>query len=256
MADHYPVQSNGRVRIFPSQALETFWCDAASSMPNESWVNGSWSGPWNTSNCIENDAPTLAALHVLCEKLLALPPKFTTQTQRALWTAYAAGLPPLPTLNNTLVSYANEESFPPSPHNMESPQLYSVHPFRQFTVGRSKAQGVDLTPALNAASSGKPGWGTGIGNNAGWGQQIMNNALLGRAEAAAAQVVDRSLHSAVPGMRSRAYAWGGVCGHPPAAGVCHDCRRSTRLYCDRYRFHYWTQLQIRKCGSALTQLRL
>ena len=30
-------------------------------------------------------------------------------------------------------------------------------------------------------------------------------------------VIERSLHSAVPGMRSRAFAWGGVCGHPPAA---------------------------------------
>ena len=30
-------------------------------------------------------------------------------------------------------------------------------------------------------------------------------------------VIERSLHSAMPGMRSRAFAWGGVCGHPPAA---------------------------------------
>ena len=217
VVEHYPVQSNGRVRIFPSQALETFWCDAADSLRDENWTNGSWSGSWNTSNCIENDAPTLAALHVLCEKLLALPTGFTNKSQRALWSAYAAGLPPLPTLNSTLISYSNEDTFPPKAHNGETPQLYSVHPFRLFSVGRLHAQGVDLNPARKAARAGQPGWGTGSGGNAGWGQQIMNNALLGRGEVAGAQVVDRSIHSAVPGMRSRAYAWGGVCGHPPAA---------------------------------------
>eukprot|EP01047_Picozoa_sp_COSAG01_P048186 COSAG01_NODE_4672_length_4829_cov_3.623890_1_plen_1016_part_00 len=215
---HYPIR-NELVSIFPSQALETFWCDAASntSLGKESWVNGSWRGPWNRSNCIANDAPTIAALTTLSEKLLQLPADFTTASQRAGWAAYAAALPPLPMRNSTLMAYANTVTFPPKGHNGETPQCYAIHPWRMFTVGRARASGLDLTPALNAAADGQPGWGKGAFPNAGWVQTIIHNALLGRADVVAAQLIERSLHSAVPGMRSRAFAWGQICGHPPAA---------------------------------------
>ena len=219
---HYPIR-NGTVSIFPSQALETFWCDAAdnASLLEETWVNGSWQGQWDRSNCIENDAPTLGALHTLSEKLLQLPAEFAAASERAEWAAYAAALPALPVTNATLMSYSNMDSFPPKGHNGETPQCYAIHPWRMFSVGRSHASGLDLTPALNAAANGQPGWGVPDGTmgaypNAGWVQTIIHNALLGRAEMAATQLIERSLHSAVPGMRSRAFAWGDICGHPPA----------------------------------------
>ena len=176
---HYPIR-DGKVSIFPSQALETFWCDAADESPaGARWSNGSWDGDaWNRTSCVENDAPTLAALHTLSEKLLQLPDEFTTANQRQAWKEYAAALPPLPVRDSTLMAYGNTESFPPKGHNGETPQLYSVHPYRRFTVGRAHASGVDLAPAKNAARSGQPGWG--FGSNAGWNQDIMNNALLGR----------------------------------------------------------------------------
>jgi hypothetical protein len=222
---HYPIRNDGTVSIFPSQALETFWCNAAdnANLTKETWVNGSgWQGPWDRTNCVENDAPTLAALRTLSEKLLHLPAEFATASERAEWAAYAAALPALPVINATLISYSNTAAFPPQGRNGETPQCYAIHPWRMFSVGRAHASGLDLTPALNAAANGQPGWGVpnganGAYPNAGWVQTIIHNALLGRAEVAAMQVIERSLHSAVPGMRSRAFAWGDICGHPPAA---------------------------------------
>ena len=64
---HYPPRQ-GKVHIFPSQALETFQCPLEAGM-NESWRNGAWAGGLNASNCVLNDAPTVAALHSLLEKV-------------------------------------------------------------------------------------------------------------------------------------------------------------------------------------------
>ena len=67
------------------------------------------------------------------------------------------------------------------------PQLYAVHPFRLFTAARANASGVDLSPALKAATGGQPGFG----QDGGWAQDLMNDALLGRSLDASALVINR-----------------------------------------------------------------
>ena len=245
---HYPVRS-GKVAFFPSQALESYQC--AERLINGSWVdltqqmNLSWSpsdrqwhGGLNTSNCVLNDAPTVAALTSLTRRLLALPAELVTQQQRSAWQAYANALPELPRSpdNSTLTVYENIAEFPMNVSNSETPQLYAVHPFRLFTAARANASGVDLSPALKAATGGQPGFG----QDGGWAQDLMNDALLGRSLEASALVINRAMHSgcqtpkgatifgwyercspnqtqAAPGYRFKGYGYqSGLSAHPPA----------------------------------------
>ena len=50
----------------------------------------------NSSNCVVNDHPTVAALHVLLERTLALPDTYGTAEQRTRWAAMQKILPPVP----------------------------------------------------------------------------------------------------------------------------------------------------------------
>ena len=65
---HYVNRTeDGRVVVWPTQALESFWCQG-----------------WNVTearppdNCCVNDMPTVASLHALVRRLLALPARFST----------------------------------------------------------------------------------------------------------------------------------------------------------------------------------
>jgi hypothetical protein len=210
---HFPIPSGGGpVRIFPSQALETFQCIPSI---NESWSGGQWHGSLNETNCVLDDAPTVAALHALLEKVLSLPPSFLAAADVTAWRLYREALPPLPGANTTtLRSYANTESYKRAPDNSETPQLYSVFPYRRYSVGRvQQTPGLDLSPALKAAAPGQPGWG----QNTGWAQDVINDALLGRAAAAGAKVIDRMQNSKAAGYRFSGFAFGGgLSAHPPA----------------------------------------
>ena len=64
---HRNRTSDGELVIWPTQALETYWC----AWPPR--FDGTVGDPNATSNCIVNDHPTVVALHVLLEKVLALP---------------------------------------------------------------------------------------------------------------------------------------------------------------------------------------
>ena len=78
---HYPLRdSAGKMSIHPTQALETYWC-------------GDQDNPMNSTNCLTNDAPTVAGLHALTERVLGLPQALTTATQREHWSELAAMLP-------------------------------------------------------------------------------------------------------------------------------------------------------------------
>jgi hypothetical protein len=61
-------------------------------------------------------------------------------------------------------------------------------------------------------------------------QDIMNNALLGRAEDAAQQVIDRVKKSAAPGYRFRGFAFGGgLNAHPPAVEMLNNMNSALNL---------------------------
>ncbi|HEY9174614.1 MAG TPA: DUF5703 domain-containing protein, partial [Verrucomicrobiae bacterium] len=68
---HYPTNAQGKLVMYPSQALETWW------------------------HCT-NAAPELGGCIALTERLLAIPANLTPASDRELWQSLSAKLPPLP----------------------------------------------------------------------------------------------------------------------------------------------------------------
>ena len=201
---HKNRTATGELVIWPTQALETYWCawepyfDAAN----------------NKSNCIVNDHPTVAALHVLLERVLRLPSSVGTAAQRVEWAAFQRILPPVPvTRENGFLSVSPYASYPINRglHNHETPELYSVHPFRYYTLGRQQLGAKrSLEPALNCLVQGgkvRHTCANALGNG-GWSQGVMNSALLGDAEHAKADVVGRAMTQPAAGYRFIGFAAG------------------------------------------------
>src|SRR5258708_33670027 len=63
---------DGVLRLSPTQAIETHWYK------------------------VEDDMPTLAGLHAVLRRLLALPPEVVGAERAAAWSQLQAALPPLP----------------------------------------------------------------------------------------------------------------------------------------------------------------
>eukprot|EP00047_Mylnosiga_fluctuans_P009520 m.263358 g.263358 ORF g.263358 m.263358 type:complete len:1042 (+) comp26666_c0_seq1:28-3153(+) len=182
---HYPNRtSDGKVVVWPTQALETFWCagwDVAHNRPPE--------------NCCVDDLPTVAGMRMLAERLLQLPARLTTPAQRAAWTAFSAKIPELP-LTPDGSMFAAARVISSGVHNSETPELYCVHPYRLVTVGRNLTQGVRLDQAIKAfAADGN------AHSNTGWNQGIMNAALLGMTDTAATMLKQRAATGPAPGYR-------------------------------------------------------
>lgn len=189
---HYSNRtSDGKYLIWPTQTLETHQCqgwNTTTNQPNE--------------NCCQNDMPAVAGLHALLPKLLGLPFNVTTTDQRHQWTAMMALLPPIPmndTGNGTLLAPAMVTS--PKLTNDETPELYAVHPYRQYTIARNKTAGKDLSPAiLSMLTDPRATY------NGGWCQGGMNAALLGMTHLAAALVVQRAMQPPAAGYRFQGFA--------------------------------------------------
>ena len=138
---HYPNRTATReMAIWPTQALETYWC-APGDASGVEWTAPYFDARSNCSNCVMNDHPTVAALHVLLERALQLPGALVgTQVQRAQWVALQKILPPVSLITeNGFASTSPYVSYPinSETHNSETPELYSVHPFRYFSLGRA-----------------------------------------------------------------------------------------------------------------------
>ena len=212
-ANHYPNRTaDGQLVIYPTQALETYWC-APGSVAGGEWEAPYFDAAHSRSNCIVNDHPTVVALHVLLERTLQLPTDVVgTEPQRAQWKALQKILPPVPIITeNGFLSTSPYGSYPinNATHNGETPELYSVHPYRYFSLGRSRL-GVqrDATPALNCLREGRKIRNT-CGNadgNGGWNQGVMNAALLGDARIARAKVLARAHTSSATGYRFQGFA--------------------------------------------------
>ena len=97
---------NGILIISPTQVIETYWTG------------------------VTNDTPSVAGLHVVLDRLLALPGDTANSAEREFWTRMKAATPPLPMrVENRRRLVAPAEQF-------ENPELYAVWPFRIFGVGR------------------------------------------------------------------------------------------------------------------------
>ncbi len=118
-ANHYKRDSAGKLRLEPSQMLETWWD-------------------------VVNPTPDIAGLRYVTTRLLQLPDgSGVTPTQRAKWNKLREELPPIArTTRNekTVLGMADEIREPDVKHNNENGNLYAIFPFRQFGVGRPELQ--------------------------------------------------------------------------------------------------------------------
>jgi hypothetical protein len=108
---HYPRDAAGKLRIEPSQALET-WQDAT------------------------NPTPDLAGLQYVLPKLLELPDSMTTDAMRTRWRRMLGELPDIPVGEKQGQPVICPAERFDKKKNTENPELYAVFPFRVFGVGK------------------------------------------------------------------------------------------------------------------------
>lgn len=182
----FQKNAQGKIVIFPSHAVETYWTD------------------------VVNDMPSVAGLHEITRRLLALPERASTPEQRARWKRIQAALPPLPKTKDAdgLVVPDNAESYKPERANYESPDLNCVYPFRLYGVGRTEH---DIEEARRAwAAMPNPG-------HCCWYQTGIIAARLGLAEGAKEDVLIRSdprTQLGVVGGKGRTFRFPGFFGSP------------------------------------------
>ncbi len=154
---HYPRDENGRIRLEPSQALETFWYAV-------------------------NPASDVSGLTAILDELLAM--QAGSAEDRREWKRMRGELPEL-----HMHEIEGDWVIAPALHwenekNMENPELYPVFPFLRYGVARGSGDLVARTAkhrtALNA-------WGGG-----GWNQDEIAWAYAGDADEAAAGLVKRA----------------------------------------------------------------
>jgi hypothetical protein len=198
---HYPFdEGTGRLRIAPTGVLEYYWC----------WTNGSV--PGQPQDCCENDLPTIAGVQALLTTLLTvLPANMSTPEQRSAWTDLLAAVPPLPTMPDptnasTLLLAPAEVMCTAGTNPVECPGLYSVHPYRIYTVGKNSLDParVDLTVA-RATFAADPR-ASGSDNNHDWQQGVFDAALLGLVDDAVRLVSERAMTPPAPGYRWPGFA--------------------------------------------------
>ena len=108
-SEHFPRDPDGKLRLEPSQALETY-LEAV------------------------NPLPDIAALQYVLEGLLRLP-GVDAERQRQ-WRALRDSLPELPIVEVDGYRYLAPAHTHGRINNVENPELYAVFPYEQFTVGR------------------------------------------------------------------------------------------------------------------------
>ena len=93
--------------------------------------------------------------------------------------------------------------------NDETPELYSTHPFRLFTLGRSRLPGNrkrNIAPSIYCLETPQRKTCRNADLNTGWVQGLLNAALLGRAKKAAEDTLARAQTPPAKGYRFPAFA--------------------------------------------------
>ncbi len=165
----FPRDAHGRLRIYPSQALET-WQDA------------------------ENPVTDIAGLKAVLDRLTKLPQLPPGLRER--WLKLQGEIPPIPLGQDAgrTVVVAAERPLEPA-KNIENPELYPVFPFRQFSLGKDQ---FPIGLATYAARKNRAGLG--------WSQDGMQAAALGLREETAGILI-RNLDRAHPKFRLPVF-WG------------------------------------------------
>ncbi len=164
--------ASGKLLITPGQALETYR-DAS----------------------VLNPTTDVAGLHAVIERLLALSPNLTDATARERWLRFQKELPDLP-----IAEKGGKKCVQPAAKfgdrgNCENPELYTVFPFRIFSVGKPNLElGRDTFAArIEKACQG-------------WQQSAVQAAMLGLTSEAKGMLVQNAANSN-GGMRFPA-TWG------------------------------------------------
>lgn len=159
---HYPRDAQGRIRLEPAQALETWW------------------------DCID-PLPEIAGLHFVLGKLLALPEDQVPAKHRSFWQRLQAELPAIPRREvegRLLLAPAREFA---THQNCENPELYAIFPYRLYGIGKPD---LEMARATFAARLHPMNWG--------WAQDETQMAFLGLAEEARRALVDRASRHYTP----------------------------------------------------------
>ena len=170
--DHYGLDASGRYLMHPAQATEMWW------------------------NCT-NPMPEIAGLTCVTEMLLALPKSILSDDDRALFAKIRSRIPELPTRKlGDRAAFAPADKFA-SRHNVETPELYCVFPFRlcsfekpNVEIGRHSYREGRMFKLYH-----------------GWAQDEVNAAYLGMTEEARVHIADRALTHSKKIYRWPAY-WG------------------------------------------------
>ncbi|MBK8179777.1 MAG: hypothetical protein IPK67_12985 [Planctomycetes bacterium] len=153
---------DGILRLTPTQALETYWKD------------------------VESDLPTVAGLHEITERLLALPDELMGEGDRELAARVSRSLPPIPTrvLEDGRLTLSPAARFDSTRSNCETPELYALFPFRNARAG---------TPLFEAAKAAFERRHDRFTD--GWPQDGQQAALLGLVEEARANLLKKVRNS-------------------------------------------------------------
>ena len=154
--EHYERDEDGRLVMYPAQALETL-------------------------QNAKNPTPDVAGLEWVLGKLLDLPEKTAGAERRAFWTRLRQSLPPLPMAGEEGEQrVVGAERIFGGRGNSENPELYAVFPFRLFGVGKPNLDIGRRTFEHRA-----------VKRNSGWSQDDTQAAFLGLTDVAASFVAGR-----------------------------------------------------------------
>ncbi len=176
----------GKIVIFPSHGVETYWTG------------------------VTDDMPSIAGLHEITARLLALPDTLITPEQRARWQSIAKAAPDLPKTRNKQGQTVPDVArlYNPARSNYEAPDLYCVYPFRIYGLGRTQH---DIEEARRA-------WADMVNKgHCCWYQTGIFAARLGLIDGAKEDVLLRSGNATrlrVANQRSREFRFPGYYGSP------------------------------------------
>lgn len=195
--------AHGKLVLWPTQAIETWQCPG-------------YPPPQPGDACPSNDMPTLAGLHKVTERALALVPNdMSTAAQRKRWAALRDSVPPLPIGPPPLPADPDADDDDDDAHassgvlllrpcdvcpdhtsNEENAGLYAVHPYRLYGIGRPT--NLSLAKAAYAHRHRK--------DDKGWSQNVMDAAMMGLAAEASRLVAARAALGPARGYRFPVFA--------------------------------------------------
>ena len=141
---HYKRDKDGKLHIYPSQALET-------------WQN------------TENPTTVLAGMRVVLAGLLALPESLTTSDQRTRWTRVLGEIREVPIAEEAGKKWIKPAHVFSDKKNAEHPELYAVFPYPIYGVGKPDLE-IGLETFARRANK----------RTGGWQQDAIQAALLGQ----------------------------------------------------------------------------